>query len=67
MIARGGVIHQLNASDGSPLREFELADAADLLANAILKDDRILVADENGVLYAVLLGANQAVRLYPQD
>ncbi len=67
VIARGGVIHQLNASDGSPLREFELADAADLLANAILKDDRILVADENGVLYAVLLGANQAVRLYPQD
>ena len=67
IVARGGMIHQLNASDGSPLRQFRLEGAKDLMANAILRDDRILVGDEDGVLYAVLLGANQAVRLYPQN
>ena len=67
VVARGGMIHQLNASDGSLLRQFQLEGASDLMANAILREDRILVADENGVLYAVLLGANQAVRLYPQN
>lgn len=67
IVARGGMIHQLNASDGSPLRQFQLEGAKDLMANAILRDDRILVSDEDGVLYAVLLGANQAVKLYPQN
>ncbi|MXY86650.1 MAG: PQQ-binding-like beta-propeller repeat protein [Chloroflexi bacterium] len=67
IVARGGMIHQLNATDGSPLRQFQLEGAKDLMANAILRDDRILVSDEDGVLYAVLLGANQAVRLYPQN
>ena len=67
IVARGGMIHQLNASDGSALRQFQLEGAKDLMANAILRDDRILVSDEDGVLYAVLLGANQAVRLYPQN
>ena len=67
IVARGGMIHQLNASDGSALRRFQLEGAKDLMANAILRDDRILVSDEEGVLYAVLLGANQAVRLYPQN
>ncbi len=67
IVARGGGIHQLNASDGSPLRQFQLDGAKDLMANAILRDDRILVSDEDGVLYAVLLGANQAVRLYPPN
>ena len=67
IVSRGGMIHQLNASDGSPLREFQLEGAKDLMANAILRQDRILVSDEDGVLYAVLLGANQAVRLYPQN
>lgn len=67
IVARGGTIHQLNAADGSLLRQFHLEKAKDLMANAILKDDRILVSDEDGVLYAVLLGANQAVRLYPPN
>lgn len=67
IVARGGMIHQLNATDGSPLRQFQLEGAKDLMANAILREDRILVGDEDGVLYAVLLGANQAVRLYPQN
>lgn len=67
IVARGGMIHQLNASDGSALRQFQLEGAKDLMANAILRDDRILVSDEDGVLYAVLLGANQAVKLYPQN
>ena len=67
LVARGGMIHQLNASDGSPVRQFQLEGAKDLMANAILREDRILVSDEDGVLYAVLLGANQAVRLYPQN
>ena len=67
LVSRGGMIHQLNASDGSPLRQFQLEGAKDLMANAILRDDRILVSDEDGVLYAVLLGANQAVRLYPPN
>ncbi len=67
IVARGGMIHQLNASDGSLLRQFQLEKAKDLMANAVLKDDRILVSDEDGVLYAVLLGANQAVRLYPPN
>ena len=67
IVARGGAIHQLNAADGSPLRQFQLEGANDLLANAILLEDRILVSDEGGALYAVLLGANQAVRLYPQN
>ena len=67
IVARGGTIHQLNATDGSLLRQFQLEGAKDLMANAILRDDRILVGDEDGVLYAVLLGANQAVRLYPQN
>ena len=67
IVARGGMIHQLNATDGSLLRQFRLEGAKDLMANAILRDDRILVGDEDGVLYAVLLGANQAVRIYPQN
>ncbi len=67
IVARGGTIFQLNAADGSLLREFRLEKAKDLMANAILKDDRILVSDEDGVLYAVLLGANSAVRLYPPN
>ena len=67
IVARGGMVHQLNASDGSPLRQFQLEGAKDLMANAILRDDRVLVSDEEGVLYAVLLGANQAVKLYPQN
>ena len=67
IVARGGMIYQLSASDGAPLRQFQLDGAKDLLANAILREDRILVSDEDGVLYAVLLGANQAVRLYPQN
>lgn len=67
LVARGGMIHQLNASDGSLLRQFQLEGAKDLMANAVLREDRILVSDEDGVLYAVLLGANQAVRLYPQN
>ena len=67
IVARGGMIHQLNAADGSLLRQFQLQGAKDLMANAILREDRILVGDEDGVLYAVLLGANQAVRLYPQN
>ena len=67
LVARGGMIHQLNAADGSLLRQFRLEGAKDLMANAILREDRILVSDEDGVLYAVLLGANQAVRLYPQN
>ncbi len=67
IVARGGMIYQLNAADGSLLRQFQLDGAKDLMANAILREDRILVGDEDGVLYAVLLGANQAVRLYPQN
>ena len=67
IVARGGTIHQLNAADGSALRQFHLDDVKDLMANAILRDDRILVSDEDGALFAVLLGANQAVKLYPQD
>ena len=49
------------------LRQFRLEGAKDLMANAVLRDDRILVSDEDGSLYAVLLGANQAVKLYPQN
>lgn len=67
LVARGGMIHQLSAADGSLLRQFRLEGAKDLMANAVLREDRILVSDEDGVLYAVLLGANQAVRLYPQN
>ena len=67
LVARGGMIHQLNAADGSLLRQFRLEGAKDLMANAILREDRILVSDEDGSLYAVLLGANQAVKLYPQN
>ncbi len=67
IVARGGAILQLNAVDGSLLRQFQLEQASDLMANAIRRDDRIVVGDENGVLYAVLLGANQAVRLYPPN
>ncbi len=67
IVARGGMIHQLSASDGAPLRQFQLDGAKDLMANAILREDRILVSDEDGVLYAVLLGANHAVKLYPQN
>ncbi len=67
IVARGGMIHQLNAADGSLLRQFQLEGAKDLMANAILREDRILVSDEDGSLYAVLLGANQAVKLYPQS
>ena len=67
LVARGGTIHQLNAADGSLLRQFRLEGAKDLMANAVLRDDRILVSDEDGALYAVLLGANQAVKLYPQN
>lgn len=67
IVARGGMIYQLNAADGTLLRQFRLDKAKDLMANALLRDDRVLVGDEDGVLYAVLLGANSAVRLYPPN
>ena len=67
LVARGGMIHQLDATTGQPLRQFRLEQAKDLMANAILRDDRVLVSDEDGSLYAVLLGANQAVKLYSPD
>ena len=67
IVARGGAILQLNAADGSLLRQFQLDQASDLMANAIQRNDRVVVGDENGVLWAVLLGANQAVKLYPPN
>lgn len=67
IVARDGGIHQLDAATGAALRQFTLEGAKDLMANALLRDDRVLVSDEDGVLYAVLLGANQAVRLYPPN
>ena len=67
IVARGGDVFQINAADGRPLWQFKLEGAKDLMANAILRDDRILVSDEDGSLYAVLLGARQAVRLYPPN
>lgn len=66
LVSRDGTVHQLSASDGTALRRFTLSGAKDLMANAILRDDRILISDEEGSLYAVLLGANQAERLWPQ-
>lgn len=66
LVSRDGTVHQLSASDGTALRRFTVSGAKDLMANAILRDDRILVSDEDGSLYAVLLGANQAERLWPQ-
>ena len=67
IVTRGGMIYQLNAADGTLLRQFRLEKAKDMMANALLRDDRVLVGDEDGVLYAVLLGANSAVRLYPPN
>ncbi len=66
LVSRDGTVHQLNASDGTALRRFTVSGAKDLMADAILRDDRILISDEDGSLYAVLLGANQAERLWPQ-
>ncbi len=67
LVARAGMIHQLDAATGTPLRQFQLEKAKDLMANGILRDDRILISDEDGSLYAVLLGANRAVQLYSPD
>lgn len=64
VVTRAGAVHQLDPESGARLMQFPDLVPDDVLADFILLNDRILVGNERGELYAVLLSAFAAERLY---
>ena len=65
IVSREGTVHQLDPASGALLQQFEGLVPDDVLANMILLNGQLFVGNESGELFAVLLDAYAAQRIYP--
>lgn len=65
IVARDGVVHQIDIATGASLwRSADVIDD-DVLADALYRSDELFISDESGRLFRVILGINAAEQLYP--